>query len=301
MTSRLARGLIAAVLGVAALECALSAFAYRSPIGEEDWPALEDALDPQLPVYLATDWLDPVARMESEQLARIENLARPDLRGVSRFAVVGFAGQAWSDRLQDDLEDLPAPQVEDERDFGALSLTTYSLATGVLQDDLLDQPARLSVRNREGECRGRNGRFTCGRGRNASAKVGPELIEVDYRPRRCLAVDVDDGDEVRVKIPQFAFGDVLRGHVGFGDFNMRLRSDATVSVAVRADGAPLGRWSFGDAQGWAAFAVATPPDANELELVIQPSVRGTWDGQGHRQRPVHRACIEVRSFEEGGA
>ena len=301
MNPRLARGLLVGVLSVAVLECVVSALVYRSPIDEEDWRALDQALDPELPVYLATDWLDPVARMESAQLARLENLARPDLHGASRFAVVGFSGDAWSERLQADLEDLPAPQVEDERSFGALQLTTYSLTTGAQQDDLLSQPARLAVSNRDGKCRGRNGRFTCGRGRNANAKVEPTVAEIDYRPRRCLGVDVDDGDEVHVQVPDFAFGDVLRGHLGFDDFNMRLRSDATVSLTVKADGSPIGRWSFSDAQGWAAFAVATPPGASHLELVIQPSVRGTWDSKGHRSRPVHRACVEVRSFEEGGA
>lgn len=302
MRPTLARRLLMAVVAVAGIEWIASAFAYRSAIADGDWDDAAAALEPDLPVYVATAWLDPLARMELESAARLENLARPDLRGHQRFHVIG-RGDTWSDALEADLEDLPRPVLEDSVDAGALTIATYTLETSPRRDALLAH-GDLEVEADGQRCKqkGRTAAYDCGDRGSGKQPVGVDTIEVDYRPRRCLAIDVSDGRAVTLRIDDFAFGDVLRGHVGVDDFNARLRSDAALSLEARVDGEVLARWTFDD-EGWTPFAVATPPGAGTLELVAVPSVRGTWGwgGEGYGQRLNHRFCVEARSFTEGGA
>lgn len=302
MSPATARRWLVGVLALAGIEWIASAVVYRSRIADEDWTEIEAALEPELPVYVATPWLDPLARMELDAVAELDHVARPDLRGQARFHTIGL-GDAWSDDLEADLEDLPRPVLEATTEAGALTLSTWSLAVAPRVDDLLAHADAIEIEADGERCRGRSSGSTrdCGDRGSGKQPVGVDTVEVDYRPRRCMAIDVADGRAVTLRVPEFGFGDVLRGHVGVDDFNARLRSDASLTLEARADGRVLARWTFTDAQGWARFAVATPPGSGTLELVAIPSVRGTWGRNGYGHAPPHRFCIEARSFDEGGA
>ncbi len=301
MNPRRARVLLGGVLGLALVEWLAGAFAYRARVADEDWAAVADAIDPNLRVYVATRWLEPVARLEIGAAAELEAVARPDLRGQTRFQVLGLAGDRWSAALERDLEDLPEPSLESSTRHGGLELTTYTLSAGEVSDALLAHADELSVETKSGPCRWANMAWKCGKGRGANERVAIETVEVDYRPRRCLSFELDDGERARVQIEAFEFGNVLRGHVGFHDFNARLRSDAPVVVEAHQSGELLGRWTFTDAQGWAPFAVATRVGSAPLEIVLAPTVRGSWGRQGYGPSAAHRFCIEARGFTEGGA
>jgi hypothetical protein len=281
------------------VELVASAISYRSRIREDDWNGVANAIEPALPVYVATPWLDPLARMEVDAVASRASLGRADLRGIPRFHVLGVGGHQWSAELQSDLEDLPAPSLESHAGFGALTLSTYSLATGELRADVLDGRTELDVQVDGHSCAKKGADWTCGRGQAAKGRLENTMAEIGYRPRRCLAAALDDGATLEVRAENLELGDVLRGHVGFDDFNRRLRSDADVTVEIRVDGEVAGRWTFTDDEGWTPFAVATTPGSHSLTIVAQPSVRGTWGRGGYDGSKAHRFCFELRSFEEG--
>ncbi|MCA9694747.1 MAG: hypothetical protein KC636_34525 [Myxococcales bacterium] len=298
MTRRRAIALLAGILAVAAIEWFAAARAYRSKISDDDWAALAEvvaALPADEPVLLATPWLGPRARMELPALASWTSAAPPDLHGVARFHVLGL-GDAWHEALDGELDGLPAPTHLGETRAGPLALHHYAqAATGQVLEDMVDAGARLQVQDQRGRCSGR-GPWRCKGG-----ALAVEALEIDYRPRRCLAARLDDGGRVTVRLRDARLGAELRGHLGFSDFNARLRSDAPVALAITIDGALAGRFVFTDSQGWAGFRVATTPGVHDVEVELVTTVSGTWQGVRYQGRREHVPCFELRALAEAGA
>jgi len=291
-----ARRALGGVAAIAAIECAMAAWAYRDPLDDTAWSALAGAvaeLPEDEPVVLATQWLGPSARMHVPALARLEWVARADLRGWSRFHAIGF-GARWSDELTADREDLSAPTRVDSRDVGPFTITTYEQpAAGILVESLTSPVETLVVADASGRCRGR-GELRCSDG-----TVALRTAEIDYRPRRCLALDVRDGAALRIERTRVATGDVIRGHVGFADFNARLRNDSPVAFAVEVDGEIAARWTVTDAQGWWPFAVATAPGEHDVALLVDVGVGGRWNARGYDGAATRTVCLEARALQEG--
>ncbi len=291
-----ARRALVAVLAIATLEWGMSAWAYRDPLDDDAWSTLADALAtlPEgEPVVLASEWLGSSARMHVPALARVDAVARPDLRGWSRFHTVGF-GAHWSRELATDLEDLPAPTRVDSRDVGPFTITTYEqTSAGTLVDDLLGDVDALAVEDAAGRCRGR-GELKCG-----SGTLAIHTAEVDYRPRRCLALDVRDGASLRLARTQTATGDVIRGHVGFADFNARLRNDSPIALRVEIDRELVAQWTVTDMQGWWPFAIAVEPGTHDVAFVVDVGVGGRWTAKGYDASATRSVCLEARSLLEG--
>ena len=297
-TSGIARGLLAAVLLLAALETAIGIGVFRNRIEGEDWATARAALAKYAgdePVLLGNRWLGPRARMEIPALRRWIAVAPPDLRGLPSFWVLGLDTE-WSPQLQQDLEGLPAPRLTQQTSAGAFTLARYEQpAAGTLRWDLTDPVAasRLEVSVDGKPCRGKAGLWSCGRG-----QVQLRVEEVDFRPRRCLAVELPDGARLRLHLPDAAMGDVVRGHVGLADFNGRLRSDVPVGVTIVVDQRYRTDFVVTDDDDWAPLAVATPPGTHDLTIEVQLGASGTWhDGQ---YRPERRRvpCLEFRSLQE---
>lgn len=297
--SRAARIALGAVLGLAAIELVTSAFVYRPTIESSDWEAASATLaelPAEEPVWLGTPWLGPRARLHLPRLAGWDSVAPADLRGATRFHVLGRPGDEWPTTLQADLEDLPPPSLVDTQSLGGLTLWTYEQpGAGTVLADFVTDADTLVVETNRGRCRGK-GRRTCEEGR-----VGVATAEVDYRPRRCLKVELSDGATVRMRYPKMATGNVLRGHVAFHDFNARLRSDAPLRLRVSIDGQRVGQWLVSDEQSWWPFAIASEPGEHEVELELTPAVRGTWQRSGYEAGRSHAACVELRSLQEAAS
>lgn len=297
LSRRVARWLLGATLAVAAAEWIASAVVYRPAIAPADWEATSLALaelPDDEPVWLGTPWLGPRARLHLPRLASWAAVAPPDQRGAPRFHVLGRGDDAWGPEREADREDLPPPTLVSTRSLGGLALHTYEQpAAGTRLADFVADMARLEVETEHGPCRGRQGR-RCDEGR-----VDATVVEVDHRARRCLKADLGDGVAVRMRYPAMPTGDVLRGHVGFDDFNARLRSDAPVRVRVRIDGQLHAQWLVTDAQGWWPLALRTEPGTHDVELELTPAVRGTWQTSGYEPGRVHAPCVELRSLQEG--
>lgn len=286
--------LLGAVFLLSVIEMLAAFLAYRETLDADDWLAIAEQVDaqPPAPVFVASDWLAPRARMELPHARSWASLAPPDLRGVPSFWVIGHGRDVWSRSLHAELEGLPMPELVALHSIGALMLAEYR------QDDpgeplwsLLERD--LTISSSAGRCTGKRETWGCKDGR-----VHARVVEVDYRPRRCLAIALDEGSGATIELGKLELGNRLRGHVGFADFNARLRADPTVVLEAEIDGEVAARWLFTDDQGWAAFALATVPGKHRVTLRVRSSSSGTWQREGHRPSPNDLPCVEARAFVE---
>ncbi len=302
MTPRRARVALATLAAVAALEWIASARAYRSQLTDAVWQQTADALallPADEPVYLGTPWLAPSARQHLPSLRAWHSLTPPDLHTSPRYHVLGLASSpragAWSTDLQADLGELPPPGLLGTDELGPLRLHHYAQPGAALPlTDWLAAPQALQLRDARGPCRlAPNSTWTCKQGR-----VAIQPLEVAYRARRCLAVDLEDGATLEIDHPRALLGPVLRGHLGFADFNARLRNDAPALLELFIDDQPHARWTLTDNQGWAAFAAITPPGEHAVRLRLTSLLGGTWTEQGYAPQPRRTACLELRALAE---
>jgi hypothetical protein len=293
-----ARLVIGAIAVVAAIEWMASARVYRDRIDDADWAAAREAVAaiPETDaVVLATPWLGPRARMEIPALAERDAVARPDLHGVTRLHVLGL-DDAWSAELDDDLDGLVRPEPRQAIDVGPFTLTTYALPGARVLADWADTAAPMQVRTPSGACRGgRGAAFRCSEG-----TVTRELAEIDYRPRACLSVALGDGISARIRQDRMPLGDTLRGHLGFHDYNGRIRNDTPARVVVRIDDAVVARFLVADTEGWRAFVVPTTPGTADVEVEVTVGVQPTWGKNGIDNSYPRHACLELRSLQEAG-
>lgn len=288
--------LLGLLFALALIEIIAAFLAYRERISEDDWDTVAATLEghEDEPVFVASEWLGPTARMELPQTRRWDAVAPPDLRGFDRFWLLTHARERpWTTRMRAELEDLPRPKLVAVHRAGELNLHEFrQRAAGELRYSLLAEgPERVSTE--AGRCRAAGDRWRCKDG-----QIHTRLVEVDYQPRRCLAFSLDEGAVARLELGEVDLGNRVRGHVGFGDFNARLRSDPTARVELLLDGEVAARWLFTDDQGWAAFALRSPRGRHELELRVSSTVAGTWQREGHKFRPTSLLCLELRSFDE---
>ena len=286
--------LLGAVFLLALIEIIAAFLAYREQISREDWAELESLLaaHEDEPLLIASEWLAPRARMELAQARTWDSVAPPDLRGMTKFWVLSFGRDSWSPTLRAELEDLPMPELVAIHQVGQLTLNEYEqAAAGESLWSLVERD--LEVESDAGRCSGKRRHWTCKDGR-----VLTRVLEVDYRPRRCLALAFDDGVSATLDLGRVELGNRLRGHVGFADFNARLRADPTVVLEAWIDEQVVARWLFTDDQGWAAFALATEPGEHQLALRISSTAAGTWQREGHRPLPTDTVCLEARGFVE---
>ncbi len=301
MTPRQASAALLVLALVAAVEWVCAARAYRAQLGPDAWTRAAEALAalPQTePVFLGTPWLGPSARQHLPALRPWSSLAAPDLYGLPRFHVLGLASAsqsgAWSSELTTDLGELPPPNLLGSEDLGSLHLYHYEQpASGAVLTDWLAEPDALQLRDDLGPCRLSQKTWSC-----KQARITRDTLEVSYRPRRCLAIDLADNRTLELSRPRTQLGTVLRGHLGFADFNARLRNDAPAQLELLIDDITIGRWTLSDSQGWAAFAAPTTPGIHDVRLRLTTLLGGTWTEQGYSAQPHRTACLELRALSE---
>lgn len=287
--------LLGLVCALAIVESIAAFLEYRERLSPDDWAEVDAMLARHEgePVIVASEWLGPSARMNLARARSWDSLAFPDLRGFPRFWLLTRSGERpWRGALEAELEQSRRPNLVAVHTFGELTLHEYEQPVGAPLFSLFD--ALRSVSTERGRCSGRSGNYRCKDGR-----IDLRVIEIDYRARRCLALELGDGVMATLDLGELELGALAYGHVGFGDFNARLRADPTARVELLIDDAVAGRWVFTDDQGWAAFALATPPGPHHVALRIGATVAGTWQREGHRNNPTSSLCVELRGFEAG--
>jgi hypothetical protein len=285
--------LLGLVCTLAVVEMIAAFLEYRTRIHAEDWDAVREIVssnDEQAPVIAASESLGPAARMNLAAARSWDAVAYPDLRSFERFWLLTHARERpWQGRLRAELEELPRPELVKVHRVGELSVHEYRQDVPPERFSLLESIDEVSTER--GRCSGGGGQWKCKDGR-----VAVRTVEIDYRARRCLAIELEDGVMATAKLGRIELGDHIYGHLGFADFNARLRADPVARVELWIDDAVAGRWVFTDDQGWAAFALATTAGEHELELRVGTTVAGTWQRDGHRSSPTDIACIELRGF-----
>lgn len=289
--------LLGLVFALAMVETIAAFLAYRERITDDDWREVTDLLDEHRlegePLFVASEWLSPRARMELPDVGRPEWLGAPDLRGLGHYWLLTEAHERpFAGPIRAELEDLERPELLAVHRAGGLSLHEFVAADAAkITFSLLETTPELSTSM--GKCSGGGAAWRC-----KDARIARRLLEVAHRPRYCLAIDVDDGTALTLDLGEVELGDHLRGHVGFADFNARLRSDATATIEAVIDEHVAGRWLFNDDQGWAGFALSTEPGVHHLALRVSSTVAGTWQSDGHRTGPNDTICFEARGLLE---
>ncbi len=305
-STRRARAFVLGLAAVALIESIAAAASYRRTIEDADAESLRQQLartDADLPMVVDRDWLDPLARMEFEPARRAYGL--PDLRDQAEFWVLGRPGDsAWSAEASRRFELEAEPYLVERFDAGGLSLSRLSQGDRALRARDALSPARaMEVRVEGRRCRPKRdahgeieASYECRPGRVVWGHV-----EVDFRARHCLRFEDFDARSVEIQVRDFEFGDALVGHVGFGDFNGRLRSEAAVALELELPGQGQARWVATDAQGWAPFELATQAARGELKIRVRPELSGSFDADArYQRRPDRPVCIELRAVERGG-
>jgi hypothetical protein len=281
--------LLALILGVGVVELGMAASSYRSTISDADFTALATALEshPDRRVRLGSPWLDSRLRQHLNSEQRL-GLASPDeLGGRALFVVVATGEEPRGVQLQGEA-------LSRER-FGGLELLTYAGPGPSMSVDWLDADLEISLNGKNCRARKRKaGReWRCG-----GANIRTDVIEVAYRARRCFSGSTTGGQTLRIAPATTPLGArLLRGHIGFGDFNARLRSDAVADLRVYSGSELRAQFGASDDQGWRPFEV-------EIENGQKPSVElrisdsGTFGSTGKLEsKDRHIFCLELRSFE----
>ncbi len=301
MSRWFARTVLALILGVAALEWAAAARAYRPTLSTADWAALDQDLrdhsDSDGLVVLADRWLGPRGRASVAALREARSVAPPDLYGVPRLTIISRDRDTpWTPWLRDAWGPRALPTATSVREIGPFFVHNFAIdSADQILFDLIEiaarEPRSITIHDRLARCRGSKSRWTCKQG-----KIVSEYAEVAYRPRRCVRFAVQDGAPIRLSLSKVELGDHLRGHLGFTDFNARIRSDAPALIQIAIDGRPLAALTISDRQGWAAFEVATPSGRHDLEITVTPALTGTFGPKGYDRRPTHMPCLELRAL-----
>lgn len=303
MKRSVARLALFALCLLAGFETLLAVTVHRRRVDEEHWAALRSAaqrLPPGDGWLLATPYLGPRARMEVPQLAAAALEARPDLWGLSRVHVVGMGEgpwqPAWSHELPPGVRPLPAARSR----FGALALQSFELPDAPRELASFRESRAVMVTIAGKPCRAAATRlptWTCRPGGNVQERV----VEIEHQARRCLALEVDDGTTTALLRRSMPTGNLLRGHIGFTDFNGVLRNDVPVRVELLVDGEVHLRAIATDEEGWKAFEVPVTPGHHDVELRVLTPRNGQWNANGYAPGVRRPACLELRSFAHGGA
>lgn len=127
-----------------------------------------------------------------------------------------------------------------------------------------------------------------------------EISEIDYKPRACLAYRSSQLGPITLSFQLASPQSVQKvvGHVGFSDFNARLRSDAALQVSLRSGDQELLHQPFSDAQGWAAFDVPLPALSQDSPTFHLSLLLNASQAQSQRLRRPVIPCIELRFQSE---
>ena len=303
-STTIARVALAALALLGVTETARSVQARAPRLTDAVWRAVEDAHDPSVPLVLETEWLGPEARMQLAAAAAPDVVGRPDLRGHQAFEVLRTVSSAASGSRRWQAELGPAQRVslERQRSLGPLVLERWIVENPSRVVDALHRGALAVSAGGDAHraCRGGVAQgMTCRLEDGRSLEIQRRFGEVDYGPRRCLSIPVDDAFHVTLLRPDFKRGDTLVGHLGFEDFNARLRNAGPVTLELRLDGALVGRRTFTPSQGWAPFELPTTPGSGRLSVTLRATSGGRWTSPPPtwQENAERRVCLELRALE----
>lgn len=294
ISSRFARGMLAALLLISGWETCKSVALTRARIDEGDLEQMRQAFHQvELPILAHRPWLEPRLRSWFSQASQPDAFARPSVQELPAFWTIGHQSDPETQRFA------PHAKLRETIQHGALVARkwvqpqTFVTLAGLGRSSLV--MTELAARVDQGSCSIKNRsplKIQCPDQSTLTWEIG----EINYRPRACLAYRSNQLGPVTLsfKLADPQAVQRVQGHVGFSDFNARLRSDAALQVHLRADDIELLSRPFTDAEGWAPFSVQLPKDVQDsptfhLTLLLNAS-QARSEGLQRRVIP----CIELR-------
>lgn len=235
--------------------------------GDPDWAAaaavVRQRRAPGDLIVFAPDWIDPVGRMHLGDLLPVELAARMD---DARYATV------WELSIRGaEAPEARGRRVDWSTDAGGVRVRRLVREPVQVLTDFVDELARARV---EGKAVGR-------------AEV--RLEEVGFEPHRCVRVEPQPGETVRIQYPGVRLGARLVGHVGLADVFTRRDVRAPAELTVSIDGREVARARAGVDDGWVRFEATTEPAARADVVFAATAV-----GAGARKRLV---CFAAEARE----
>ena len=301
------RMVLVAIVCVSLAETVMTSSRYGGELTTAHWVRVNEALRADAALVVGTSWLAPEARMRLDAAATPEASGRPDLRGVTSFDVLLHhrEGPSAASRWRPSLSPDSRPRRVSLERAGPLLVEHWRVERPERIVDTLVHPHALQVKvNRDVErsCRGdpRSG-YTCPGLRGAATAVKQQYAEVYFEARRCLSMQLPSAASLSLFRANFERGDRIVGHLGFEDFNARLRNDGPVTMTIQVEGETVARSTFTNADGWAGFEFSTTPGVGALSVSLDANAPGQWGSPPERYErgATRRVCLELRSMREG--
>jgi hypothetical protein len=256
-----------ALLVCAVWEIWASARAGSDVPGDAAWAAAAAAVRerhaPGDLIVFAPHWIDPVGRMHLGDLLPVELAARMD---DARFATV------WELSIRGaEAPEARGRRVDWSTEIGGVRVRRLVREPARVLTDFVDAFARARVEGR------------------AVGRAEVRLEEVGFAPHRCVRVEPQPDQTVRIHYPGVRLGARLVGHVGLADVFTRRDVRAPGELAVSIDGREVARTRFGVDDGWVRFE-ATTAAAERADVVFA----ATAVGAGARKRLV---CFAAEARE----
>jgi hypothetical protein len=249
---------------LALLVCALwevwaSATAGSDVPGDADWATaamvVRERHAPGDLIVFAPDWIDPVGRMHLGDLLPVEMAARMD---DARYETV------WELSIRGaEAPEARGRRVDWSMDAGGLRVRRLVREPASVLTDFVAEFGRTRVEGR------------------AVGRAEVRLEEVGFAPHRCVRVEPQPDQTVRIEYSGVRLGARLVGHVGLADVFTRRDVRAPGELTVSVDGRELVRTRFGVDDGWVRFEAETRP-AERADVVFA----ATAVGAGARKRLV---------------
>lgn len=280
--SRFRPPLLASLLAFALFEVVVHARTVAGVPRLDDYRAAAEALRAELRprdlIVAAPDWTDPVLRQVLGDRIDFAMAGRSDTAAYERLWALSIRGARPAEA--------PSGAPELKRQFGRVTLMRWRLGPSPVTSDLVRLLPRAHVRQGSVDCPWqhlappRGGglgrgvlppveRFQCaGRG---SSWVAPVVLEdLSLAPRHCVLQPPGGREPLTVRFDDLDLGDRLVVYAGLYYEDERMRRGAPVELAIRLDGAPLGRLTHRDGDGWKRLELPLPAGhpRGSLELTV---------------------------------
>jgi hypothetical protein len=286
--------LLGLVPALGLLELALHQyFAGRAP-RMADYAALAPELmklkPPGVPVVVAPAWAEPLLRQAAPQAFPLNELARADDSGFTRFLEVSLLEQSAPE-----LAGFPTQQL---RRLGAFRValrenpkpdpTRFDFVDAVERGEVEvftelagEQVPCEPVQKSRAETGGLHGhvaypaaRLECGRGRF----VGVTLIDdQEYRPRRCVMAQPPAGGSLLLRFGSVPVTPRLVGFVGSSYFLERDDTRPELELTITEASQPLLRRAASGAEGWTRFEARRAAVTGAVEVQLRRLTRNGGD------------------------
>ena len=229
---KLALFLTASFVAIALFESALGLYGPRAAATEADWQAASARVRGDLQaddlIVFAPTWVDQTGRKHLGDRMPVSMVARADDDRYGRIWELSIRGARS--------EDTKGLVAELEEKFGRVTVRRFTKPAQKVLRDLVDDFASAEVGLRSGDAAAElTPCIVDGNARHCGPiKIGPRVLEIDYRPRRGILAPLLSGKTVVITYNDVPAGKLV-GYVGLHDYYARKSADGVVTFRASVD------------------------------------------------------------------